>query len=211
MRSLKDVAFLLIPVVLAPPILLFTRVYGNLYGDFVVGVIFFAAAYFSSKETRKLMITLAVISGMFETANVAVGSYAYNGTSGSPLWVSLGWGALGWWLVNSSILKNLEFKAAFPLSVLVIFSTAVLTNTLSPFLIISIAGLYVISLASSQKYGMFLGTAFLGCFIEYFGTFFGAWSYLNSAGSVVLPSFASLAMSYSAVYAFCFWVSGYEK
>lgn len=211
MRSLKDVAFLLIPIVFAPPILWATRTYGNLFGDFLVGAIFFAAAYVSSRETRKLMISLAVISGMFETANVAVGSYAYHGTTGSPLWVSLGWGALGWWLVNAEALKKLESRTAFVLASAVIAVTSVITGTLSPFILIAIAGLYILSLASSQKFGMFLGTAFLGCFIEYFGTRFGAWGYLNSTGSVVLPSFASLALSYSAVFAFCFWISGYEK
>ena len=211
MRSLKDVAFLLIPIVFAPPILLFTRMYGNLYGDFVVGAIFFGAAYFSSRETRKLMISLSVISGMFETANVAVGSYAYHGATASPLWVSLGWGAFGWWLVNANILKSLDFKTAFALASAVLVATSLITGTLSPFILIAIAGLYVISLASSQKFGVFLGTAFLGCYVEYFGTMFGAWSYLNSAGSVVIPSFASLALSYSAVFAFCFWISGYEK
>jgi hypothetical protein len=203
------------PLVMVPIMLFAVRQFGNNAGNLILGALFFYLIVMKADgPVRRLMIVLAVIGAIFETANVAAGFYSYAGTIGSPVWVSLGWGILGWWVTRlEPTLSKIPFIPAFAISVLMVCSNIVLGSGLTISIPIAIAGLYVVSVCSKKPFGIYAFTTFFGVLAEYSGTATKTWTYysLSGTGLPVPVDLASLALSYAVVLMFCFWLSGYEK
>ncbi len=187
---------------------------GNSAGDVLLGALFFyLIAFRSDIRSRKLMITLAVLGMIFETANVAAGLYKYGGILGAPVWIALGWAILGWWVVQlEPALGKVQRNAWLVLVSVVIAAAAFLNGSLSLSLPIAIAGLYVISVSSTRPFGVYAFTALFGVLAEFSGPAAGVWNYFSPSGSgaVVPPDLAALALAYASVMAFCSWASGFE-
>ena len=202
------------PLALVPLTLFLVKNYGHSAGNLLLGAVF---AYLFIKKsdirTRRLMVVLAVMGAIFETANVAAGLYSYFGTLGSPLWISLGWALLGWWVASlEPILSRVRNKAALYASGAAVMLFPLLNGNFSLSSPIAVAGLYALSLASTLPFAVYAFAALFAILAEYAGTFAGVWGYFNPAGTraAVPPDLAGLAMAYAIVLAFCFWVSGYE-
>ncbi len=208
--------FLLWPLVFVPVTLYVVTTFGNSAGNVLLGALFFYLLVRKADlRTRKLMVTLAIVSMLFETANVAAGIYKYAGTLGSPAWISFGWAILGWWV--SSLrpeLERIEFRHAFASVAIALVAVQLATSSFSLVSsVIAIAGLYALSLASRQPFATFAFVSFFAFVAEHFGPASGAWTYfdLSGSGAAIAPDLASLALAYSSVFAFCSWVSGFEK
>ncbi|MBI3588264.1 DUF2878 family protein [Candidatus Micrarchaeota archaeon] len=206
---------LLWPLVFIPITLYAVTQFGNPAGNAVLGALFlYLLAFKSGLRARRLMVALAVLGMIFETANVAAGIYKYSGTIGAPVWIALGWAILGWWVSElMPQFSKIGFKPAFVAASAALVAFPFLNHTLGLSTPIAIAGLYALSLSSQMPFAAFAFTSLFAMLAEYSGTAFGAWKYFDLSGSgvAVPPDLAGLAMGYSVVMAFCFWISGYEK
>ncbi len=203
------------PVLFVPATLYAVRAFGHVGADLLLGALFFYLFVFKSGlAVRRLMICLAVLATLFETANVAAGIYKYDGVLGGPLWISLGWGILGWWTDSLRPgLSKISFRHAFAGICAALLLFPLLNGTLSVASAIAAAGFYALSLATTSPFGLFLFTALFSMLAEYSGTAMKVWTYfdLNGSGAAIAPNLALLSLAYSMVMAFAFWVSGYEK
>ncbi len=206
--------FLLWPVIFVPLTLYGVSQFGNSAGNVLLGTLFFyLIAFRSDIRTRKLMISLAVLGMIFETANVAAGLYKYSGILGAPVWIPLGWAILGWWVVQlEPVLAKTGRNAWLGLVSAIIAAAAFLNGSLSLSLPIAIAGLYVVSISSSRPFGVYAFTALFCVLAEFSGPAVGVWKYFSPTGSgaVVPPDLAALSMAYAVVMAFSSWLSGFE-
>jgi hypothetical protein len=212
--SQLSLLFSLWPVLFVPLTLYGVSQFGNSAGDVLLGALFFYLVVFRSDlRTRKLMITLAVLGMIFETANVAAGLYKYGGILGAPVWIALGWAILGWWVVQlESSLARVERNTWLLIVSVVVAAASFLNGSLSISLPIAVAGLYVISVSSNRPFGVYAFTALFGLVAEFSGTAAGVWKYFapTGGGAVVPPDLAALALAYASVMAFCSWASGFE-
>ncbi|MEM4255105.1 MAG: hypothetical protein QXR53_02130 [Candidatus Norongarragalinales archaeon] len=205
---------LLWPFAFVPATLYAAKAFGHLAATVLLSALFFFLfVRRADVKTRRLMIVLAVFSAVFETANVGVGAYKYSGTIATPVWISIGWGILGWWLASlEKEFAKIGFKTAFAAICVMLVAFPFYNNTLSASSAIAIAGLYMLSLCVSQPFSIYAFTALFGMIAEYAGTAVGVWTYYSAAGSgiPVQPDLAFLALAYSLILAFCFWTSGFE-
>lgn len=214
-NSLESIA-LFWPLLLVPATLYLVKAYGNIAGTILLGVLFgWIIIYKADVRTRRLMIVLATISAIFETANVGAGLYAYAGTRGSLFWISLGWAIFGWWAIQlTPVLSKLNKKAAFGILGAALLLFPALNGTLSVSSAIAFAGVYFLSLASAIPVGVYVFSSLFGILAEYSGTALGVWNYFDLTkpiGNIIPVDLASLALSYSVVLAVCFWISGFEN
>lgn len=202
--------FLLLPITLFAVIR-----FGNPAGDLILGaVLFFLITRESDYPTKRLILSMAVFSIVFEIASVASGSYKYLSTTTVSLWVSFFWGILGWWVASLEFdLSKIPFKYSFAFASMVTLSCVFLGSGLSINIPITLAGLYAMSKMTKKPFALLAFASFVGVFCEYAGTSFKVWTYLSDSGTgaAVQPDFAALALIYPAVLLFCFWISGYEK
>ncbi|MDP2717615.1 MAG: DUF2878 family protein [Candidatus Micrarchaeota archaeon] len=200
------------PLLFVPLTLMAVLSFGHDGGNLLLGALFiYLFVRHADLKTRRLMIVLAVFSGLFETANVASGAYEYFGTLGSPLWISLGWAIMGWWVVHIlPLARRVPFKAAYAVAAGAIVAAAYLNGTLSLTTPIALAGLYALSLAVTQPFAIYAFTALFAIVAEFSGTFSGVWGYFNFDGYPMPPDLAMLALVYPTVMAFSFWASGFE-
>ncbi len=213
-HSPLDRLFLLWPLFFIPITLYAVKAFGHLAGTLLLSVVFaYLFIYKAETRLRRLMIVLVVFSQVFETANVASGAYRYAGIIGAPLWISLGWGILGWWLASlEKEFAKISFKTAFAAICVLLIAFPLANGSLSATSLIAAVGLYLLSLCVSQPFSTYAFTAFFGMLAEYSGTATGIWTYYDTLiGAVPIhPDLASLALAYATVLAFSIWVSGYE-
>ncbi len=206
---------LLWPFVFVPITLYAAKTFGHLAATLLLSALFFYLFVFKAeRKTRRLMIVLAVFSAAFETANVGAGLYSYPGTIGAPLWISIGWAVLGWWLASlEKQFSKISFKTSFAVISLLLVAFPLYNNSFSVNSAMAIAGLYMLSLCISQPFSLYAFTALFAMVVEYSGTVTGVWNYfnLNGTNGIVPADLAYLALAYSLILAFCFWISGYEK
>ncbi len=201
------------PLILVPLTIIAVKQFGHDGANVLLGALFILVfAKKADLKTRRLMIVLAVLSGLFETANVASGAYQYFGALGSPLWISLGWAILGWWFVQlTKEAEKISFNAAFAATAIVIALASFANQTLTLTTPISIAALYALSLAVRQPFALYAFVSLFAIIAEWSGTFGNVWGYFNLNHQPVPPDLATLAMAYPIVMAFSVWVSGYEN
>ena len=209
-------AILLLPILIIPITLYVAGSFGHTATNFLVGGCFLAGFMIFAKtnEERKLMLVLAIVASLFETSNVAIGAYTYANTIQVPLWVSLGWGVLGIYVV-----KNLKILNAIPTRVAYFFAVGLyfiawfhagmkLEGLFPP--IAGILGVYVFSKSTEIQPGFFFYTGLMGMLIEFSGTSAGVWTYFSSPGVPMLVPLAALGTAYTSVIAFCMWLSKIE-
>ncbi|MEK6981307.1 MAG: hypothetical protein AABX38_00115 [Candidatus Micrarchaeota archaeon] len=202
---------LLLPLFLIPLTLYSVSLFGHDAGNAVIGIAFFIAVVkFANESERKYMIILAVFASIFESVNVISGGYKYIGAPLVPLWVGLGWGILGLYLVkNVETFKSINNKNAYILSAIFFSAVWVLTGASIPslvFLGVAISTTYVLSLSSKFPASFFLFTGVMGVVIEFFGTSVGVWKYFLN-GLPIDPPLLALSMAYCSVIAFGIWLS----
>ena len=203
------------PILFVPATLYVVMQFGNDYANILVAILFFGVfAFKSDMRTRRLMLVLAAMGNIFETANTAAGFYKYIGTLGAPLWIPLGWAVLGWWVASmEGEFRKISMKTGMAVTSAALLLSPLAVGSISISSIIAIAGLYCISLASRLPYAAFGFTALFSIMLEYMGTTIGAWQYFDPMGSgaPIPPNLAALAMAYATALALCLWISGFEK
>lgn len=202
---------LLLPLLLIPLTLYSVSLFGHDAGNIVIGMVFFIAIVkFADINQRKFMIILATFASIFESVNVISGGYKYIGAPLVPLWVGLGWGILGLYLVkNVDTFKIISNKHVYIISIILFSIIWFLTgaNIASLIaLVIAIGTIYVLSLSSKFPASFFLFTSFLGVIIEFSGTTVGIWKYFLN-GLPINPPLLALSMAYCSVIAFGIWLS----
>lgn len=212
--SILQRLFLLWPLVFIPITLYAVKAFGHLAGTLLLSAVFaYLFIYKAEMRLRRFMIVLVVFSAVFETSNVASGAYKYAGTIGSPLWISLGWGILGWWLASlEKEFAKISFKTSFAAICVLLVAFPLVNGSLSATSLIAAAGLYLLSLCITQPFSVYAFTAAFGMLAEYAGTATGIWTYYDTFFGVIPihPDLATLALAYAGVLAFSIWVSGYE-
>ncbi|GEM_PF-1538642 len=200
------------PLAFVPLTIVLVQNVGHDAANVLLGALFlFVFIYRSDIRLRRFMIVLAVFSGVFETANLASGSYRLDGAVYSPLWISLGWAILGWWLIKlEPLAKNVSFTAAFVSATVVILLANLATQTLSVGTPLALAGLYALGLAVRQPFALYAFVCVFSILAELSGTFSGLWGYYAADGRPLLPDFALMALLYCAVIVSAIWISGYE-
>ncbi|MBI5226533.1 hypothetical protein HY994_04860 [Candidatus Micrarchaeota archaeon] len=201
------------PLAFVPITILVVQRFGHDGANLLLGALFlYLFIQKADLRLRRLMIVLAVFSGLFETANVASGAYTYFGALASPLWISLGWAILGWWFMQlKPALEKVPFNAAFAAISIVIAAASFSNHTLGLTTAISIAGLYALSLSVKQPFAMFAFSSLFAIIAEVSGTYGRIWGYFDLNHAPVPPDLAMLALVYSVVMAFSIWISGYEN
>jgi hypothetical protein len=201
------------PLLFVPLTLMAVLSFGHDGGNLLLGALFlYLFVRHADLKTRRLMIVLAVFSGLFETANVASGAYQYVGTLGSPLWISLGWAIMGWWVVKIlPLARKIPFNAAYATTAAVIVIASFFNQTISLTTPIALAGLYALAQAVRQPFAIYAFTSLFAIIAEFSGTFSNVWNYFNVNGNLIPPDLAMLALVYPIVMAFSIWVSGYEN
>jgi len=215
-RQRQDLAAAILklwPLFFVPLTILAVQRFGHDGANLLLGALFlYVFIKKADVKLRRLMIVLAVFSGLFETANVASGAYTYFGTLGSPLWIGLGWAILGWWFIQlKQTAERIPVHASFAAISIIIAVVAAANNTLGLTTIIAIAGLYALSLSVRQPFALYAFTSVFAIIAEWSGTYSGLWGYFDLNGAPVAPDLAMLALVYSVVMAFSIWVSGYEN
>jgi len=211
----KEIAALVLPLFIIPLTLFSVLAFGHDAGNLIIGSCFLIGiARFADKKERRFMIILAVLATIFETVNIAAGSYRYIGTALPPVWIPLGWGVVGLYLLrNVPFFKRIENRPAFALAFLMYVCTWAITGFSTGGLIaaiLAVAGIYALSLASGFPVAFFMYSAFMGILIESAGTSSGVWTYFGPDGAAVAPALAGLGMAYSAIIAFGLWASSVE-
>ena len=214
--NLKQIAMLLIPLLIIPITLYGVSWFGNDAGNAIIGLAFFTGFIkFADMKERKLMLSLAIFAMVFEAANVALGAYKYTNSFLIPFWIPIGWGLVGLYIIkNKSAFERVGKTATLILIALLYLAVLGISGFSTNAIIASVmaaAGTYAISLSSKLPPATFLFTGFLGILIEFAGTGMGTWSYLDSAGLPISAPFAVLGMSYAAVFAFGTWVSRIDE
>ncbi|MBI5223712.1 DUF2878 family protein [Candidatus Micrarchaeota archaeon] len=220
MKELLEYAKLILPLLIIPLTLQGVLMFGHSAADGIIGICFFIGAISIAKTQteRRFMITLAIFAMLFETANVAIGIYKYIDTIQVPVWVAIGWGVLGIYIVrNLETLKKINDRTAYILSGILFFGiwagqgfqlsgTSSIIHT-----IIGVLTIFVLSRSSSYPSAYFFFIALMGVIIEFSGTTFGVWTYFDPATKIaILPPLAGLGMAYASVLAFCMWISKLE-
>ncbi|MBI5047308.1 hypothetical protein HZC07_06285 [Candidatus Micrarchaeota archaeon] len=211
----KEIIKLLLPLLLIPLTLYGVNAFGQNAGNIIIGISFFIAIVkFAEQKERRFMIVLAVFAAIFESVNVASGAYAYTGTKLVPIWIGLGWGIIGIYLVkNLKTLEKIDEKITYALTVilyLIVWGIGGFSATELMFVIFGIATVYVLSLSSKFPAAFFFYTCLIGMIIEFFGTTLGAWKYFDPSGGVIQAPLASLGLAYASVIGFCLWISKLE-
>ena len=210
--NLTDIAKLIFPLALIPFTLYAVLSFGHDAGNAIIGFAFFIGMIkFAGDKERKFMIILAFFASLFEGLNVALGAYKYINAPTVPIWVGLGWGVLGIYLVkNLAIMKKINGGLAYLLALLLylaLWGAAGLNVGLLIPVVFSIAAIYVLSLSSKFPASFFLYTSFIGIVIEFSGTSLGVWTYFDGFGGAIPVPLISLGMAYAAVLAFTLWLS----
>ncbi len=201
------------PLLFVPMTILVVQRFGHDGANVLLGALFlYLVIQKADLKLRRLMITLALFSGIFETANVASGAYTYFGAVGSPLWISLGWAILGWWFMQlKPAAEKISFNASFAGIAVVIAAASFFNHTLGLTTLIAIAGLYALGLAIRQPFALYAFTSLFAIIAEWSGTMGGIWGYFGLNHQAVPPDLAMLALAYSVVMAFSIWISGFEN
>ncbi len=200
------------PLLFVPLTIILAKNVGHEAANLLLGAVFlYVFIYRSDIRLRRFMIVLGVFSGIFETANLASGSYSMSGTTVSPLWVSLGWSILGWWLMQlEPLAKRITFTTAFLATIGLIVAANLLSHTFSVGTPFALAGLYALGLAVRQPFALYTFVCGFSILAEMSGTYSGLWGYYDSNGLNILPDFALMALLYCAVIVSAIWISGFE-
>jgi hypothetical protein len=213
--NFRELVFLLLPLILIPLTLYAVKSFGHVAGDVIIGAVFFIGIVkFASGSERRFMVILMIFSSLFESINVASGSYKYLGVVWVPLWVGLGWGILGLHLFkNRKLFGKLPPKAAYALACVLYFATWAYSGFailgLIP-AIFAVLGVYVLSLSAKLPPSFFLASGFLGVLIEFSGTNLGIWQYFDEAGMPIAAPLSILGLAYASVVTFVLWLSGLD-
>ena len=209
----KQLAMLLLPLFIIPLTLYSVSLFGHNAANAIIGLFFVigVAKFTKTKEEKRFAIILAIFAFVFETANLAIGAYKYVDVVFAPIWVGLGWGVVGLYLLrNSLVLKTITDKHTYVILSLLYLLLWLYNGTIFSefiFFIFSLAAVYVLSISSKFSASFFGFTSILGIVIEFSGTSFGIWAYLSELGNVIPAPLAQLGMAYTSVVAFCLWIS----
>ncbi|MFH0737089.1 MAG: hypothetical protein V1827_00875 [Candidatus Micrarchaeota archaeon] len=214
--DLKDVASLALPLLLIPLTLYSVSSFGHDAGNAIIGLAFLICfARFADAKERWMMITLAILATLFETANVATGSYRYAGTNSTPIWVCLGWGILGIYLLkNQRVFAMAGANAAYAIAALAYLGAWLYTGALASMLLYSLFAVltvYALGLVSERPPSFFLSAGLLGVIIELCGTSFKVWSYFGPGGGIIPVNTGSIGLAYATVVAFGMFLCGLDK
>jgi len=183
--------------------------YGTDTATVILGI---TMLYYFNKSTtnvKRYMITLIIITAIYETANVASGKYAYTNVSIIPFWVPIGWSILGWWALNLRQYIKLEDKHALAFLFVVQVGVFLLYSQSLLSILIALTGIWVIAKATTFKISFFIGPYLAALLIEFMGTYLGLWVYSSSNG---LPGdWIILAFGYVSVIGFCLWLAGIKS
>lgn len=208
------IARLFIPLLLIPLTLYAVRSFGTDAGNAIIGLAFLAGIVkFADVKERRLLVTLTILAALFETANVASGAYKYAGTGLPPLWICIGWGVVGLYLMkNRQTFAMVPAQAAYAAAAVFYPVAWYFTGAVPSMLVASlfaIASVYVLSLASRQlQPAFFLFAGLAGVLIEFCGTSLGIWTYFDQSGAVIPVNTGSIGLAYAAVVAFGTWLAG---
>ncbi len=212
---MKKILGFLLPLLLIPLTLYSVLLFGQIAGTVIIGLAFLIGiAKFADKKERKFMIILAVFSSLFENLNVALGSYQYLGVAEAPIWVGLGWGILGLYLIKhqkllAKVPNNITYALACGLYLVIWGMSGFSLAALIPS-IFGVLTIYVLTLSSNLPSSFFLSASALGMLIEFSGTSFGIWTYFDQLGLPIPPPLASLGLAYASVLTFALWLSGMD-
>jgi hypothetical protein len=213
--NFRETAFFLLPLLLIPLTLFAVKSFGQVAGDAIIGAAFFIGiAKFAEGNERRFMIIMAIFSSIFESINVASGSYKYLGVVWVPIWVGLGWGLLGLYLFKQrKLFARLGARAAYAISCLLYLATWAYSGFSIAGLIpalFAVLGVYVLSLSAKLPPAFFLAGGFLGVLIEFSGTNLGVWQYFDEAGVPIAAPLSMLGLAYASVVAFGLWLGGLD-
>lgn len=213
----KAVAGLLLPLLLIPLTLYAVAQFGEVAGNIVIGAAFVVGLVkFAKGKEKRFMLILAIFAMIFESINIISGSYRYAGSDLTPLWIGMGWGLVGLYVVRNAprVAERIGDMAAYALAVILYASTLAITGLQPPAIVaaaFAVAAVYVLRDASGLPAAFFLFAGATGVLIEFCGPYAGVWSYLDRAGAVMPPPLASMGFAYMAVIAFGMWLSGLER
>lgn len=201
------------PLAFVPLTIFAVQKFGHEAANILLGVLFLGLFVWKADlPLRRLMIVLAVFSGLFETANVASGAYTYFDSLASPLWISLGWAILGWWFMQlKDEAAKISNNSAFAFTLIILVAVSFFNHTLSLSTPIALAGLYALSLAVRQPFALYAFASIFALIAEFSGTYAGIWGYFNVNNQPVPPDLAMLALAYPTILAFSIWISGFEN
>jgi hypothetical protein len=206
---MKKALDIILPLALLPITILFVSLWGHAVGTLILGSAMLYYFTRSGINVKRYMITLAVFSAIFETANVAGNHYAYTGISTVPFWVPLGWSVLGWWALNLKNYLKIQEKNIMAFALIFLTAVSLLSGQSILSVLVGLTGLWMISRATNYKFVFFTITFLAALLIEFSGTYFGLWTYSTPSG---LPKdWILLGMSYSVFVGACLWLSGIKK
>lgn len=203
-----------LPLLLIPATFIFVIPYGHDAASLFIGAVFAYVFLFKSDlRGRRLMIILSTFAFVFETANIALGFYHYTGHPSLPLWVTMGWAVLGWYLVSLiPVFRKVSEWAAVAANTIALLLVAIQYNFWQVSMLFAAAGPFVYARASATLPTMFFAfSSIIGLVIEVCGTALGVWAYTNAAGLPATPEFGQLALGYATVLIFCYWLAGYDR
>ncbi|MBI2079406.1 hypothetical protein HYT84_01465 [Candidatus Micrarchaeota archaeon] len=207
---------LILPLLLIPLTLYAVLNFGHEAGNLIIGAAFLIGLlkFTENQNEKRFIIVLAIFAILFETANVALGLYKYLNVIQVPVWIGLGWGVLGIYLLrNKELLDQIKDNAAYAFTILVylgvlVWSGVQVTNLIP--VLFGIAAVYVLRLSSKFPASFYALASFMGILIEFSGTTVGIWTYFTETGSIMPPPLAYLGMAYASVIAFALWISRLE-
>ena len=192
---------------------------GNDFGNIVVGgVVLYLFLFKSDMRQRRLMIMMQVFAFAFETANVASGFYHYVYPqmpyyAAVPMWITLGWAAVGWWCVKSfENFRRIPAWVSYAIVGISLIAVGFAFDYWVPSMIFAVVGIYLAeNVVTEIPLGMIAFATVFGLLNEVVGPLCNIWSFTDKVGLNHIPEFGQLSIGYAYVLIFCLWLAGYDK